>query len=46
MFVGRFFHGKGGYEITKAFNTVSATYKNIKLILVGDINQNLNYVKN
>ncbi|MCC3862741.1 glycosyltransferase [Terrisporobacter petrolearius] len=45
MFVGRFFHGKGGYEITKAFEKISARYENIKLILVGDVNQNLDYVK-
>ncbi|MBS6509125.1 MAG: glycosyltransferase [Paraclostridium bifermentans] len=45
MFVGKAFHGKGGYETVKAFDNISKKFKNIRLVLVGNLCENLNYVK-
>lgn len=45
MFVGRAFHGKGGYETVKAFNSISKQFDNIKLVVVGNLSENLDYVK-
>ena len=45
IFVGNDFYRKGGYEITKVFHSLTKEYKNIKLIIIGDIKNTHDYTK-